>query len=740
MNAMMHSAVRALMVIITSVFAIHARADLWIQVNGVDATCGNPTGSASVFVSGGTPPYTFSWSNGEFTQQITGLAPGTYSVTVTDAVSDEITGQVMIQNLVNPALEYQGPGAGLHGCQGLCNNGIWYHQGGMPQNLVPPFTFSNPPITGVNPFAPEDSAWVGFCDGWNQFITNVTDGNGCVASLSTGPLFISGSDPGPMSLVSTTPSCDGIAGGSMMVNVGLEINGAYTPIWNSTLLDENMQPVANHPLFAKPMLDQNVELERFLPPGNYFVERRYLHFQGDCVDLLPVTIPSLGANCGAVTGNAYMDYNENCQNNAETAVPGGIIEVLPGPVYTDLIGGSYIVCLPPGDYTLQQFSPSIEEHCIGGPIPFTITASTVPVNVSLPDTSLVSLDLSLSMATGPARPGFPFTCSTHIQNLTPTVSGAITLTMTIDPVLSFVSAQPAVSNVSGNTITWNLPQLTGWQASSVIVHFNVPADQLLIGTQLVNSVVVSSFSPDGDPLNNEAAVYTTVTGSYDPNDKVARTSTGASNALYFIDEDEWIDYVIRFQNTGTDTAFNILVTDTLSEVLDPSTIEMGAYSHPFSWELRDAGTLKFYFQNILLVDSNYSEPLSHGFVGFRIRPRTPLLPGTIIENIANIFFDFNDPVITEPSVLTAEMSTGTFAAGPGPVRVFPNPAESTLWVDAPFPMGMAEVFSADGRQVLVERLFGQHIQLFLGALPVGSYSLLLHAMDGTTYRSRLIKL
>ncbi|MBK9629215.1 MAG: hypothetical protein IPO56_16370 [Flavobacteriales bacterium] len=53
-----------------------------------------------------------------------------------------------------------------------------------------------------------------------------------------------------------------------------------------------------------------------------------------------------------------------------------------------------------------------------------------------------------------------------------------------------------------------------------------------------------------------------------------------------------------------------------------------------------------------------NEPRSHGFVTFRIRPRTPVLPGTVIENIANIYFDFNPPVITEPSVLVAEFSTG----------------------------------------------------------------------------------
>ena len=737
----MNHGTHGMLAAIACAFALDASAVLSVQFYHLDATCGNPTGSATVFASGGTPPYTYLWSNSEVTQAITGLAPGTYSVTVTDAVSDEVTGGVTIQNLANPTLVYNGPGAGLHGCHGLCNNGIWYYEAQMPQNLVAPFTFSNPPVTGVNPFALEDQAWVGFCDGPDQFITNVTDGNGCVAALVMDWYPMDGSDPGPMSVVSMTPSCEGLAGGSMTVNVGLEINNAYTPLWNATLLNESMVAVPGHPLFAKPMLGENVELERGLPPGDYYVERRLQNLQGDCVDLLPVTIPSLGTNCGAVNGTAFMDYNENCQNNGETAVPGGIIEVMPGPVYTELIEGSYIVCLPPGDYTLQQISPAIEEHCTGGPIPFTITASTIPVNVPLPDTSLVSLDLAVSMATGPARPGFQFQCSIHIENLTPNASGAITLTMDFDAVLGFVSAIPSASIVSGNTITWNLPQLTGWQTSSVIVYFNVPPDPLLIGTPLVNSSAVSSVAPDGNIANNSASTSTTVTGSFDPNDKTARTSTAQSDTQYLINEDEWIDYTIRFQNTGTDTAFNILVTDTLSDVLDPSTLQMGAASHPFTWELRDAGTLKFYFQNILLVDSNYSEPLSHGFVGFRIRPRTPLLPGTIIENTANIFFDFNPPVITEPSVLVAEFSTGMQgqAQGEGQLRLLPNPVEDQLTVSSSGIIGLIRIISADGREVVRWNSRRGSASIDVQELNCGAYLLIAELNNGTTARERFIK-
>lgn len=146
----------------------------------------------------------------------------------------------------------------------------------------------------------------------------------------------------------------------------------------------------------------------------------------------------------------------------------------------------------------------------------------------------------------------------------------------------------------------------------------------------------------GNPFSGKTCIE--VVGSYDPNIKsVIPEGVGPNHE---IDKDWTLDYMIEFQNTGNDTAFLVVLKDTLSENLDLSTIQVKGASHNFTWNLNPDRELVFTFENILLVDSFTNEPGSHGFVRFEITPSTHLIPGDSIENRAGIYFDFNDPIIT----------------------------------------------------------------------------------------------
>ncbi|MBI4648429.1 MAG: hypothetical protein HY738_18060, partial [Bacteroidia bacterium] len=135
-----------------------------------------------------------------------------------------------------------------------------------------------------------------------------------------------------------------------------------------------------------------------------------------------------------------------------------------------------------------------------------------------------------------------------------------------------------------------------------------------------------------------------VTSSWDPNDK--QVIPEGITEEHFIDSAAMLEYQIRFQNTGTDTAFNIIIRDTLSEYLDITTVTPGAGSHPYTFNIFGSGILEWRFDNILLPDSNVNEPESHGFVNFSILQKPNNEIGTYISNSAGIIFDFNPPVMT----------------------------------------------------------------------------------------------
>ncbi|MCB0706265.1 MAG: T9SS type A sorting domain-containing protein [Saprospiraceae bacterium] len=171
-----------------------------------------------------------------------------------------------------------------------------------------------------------------------------------------------------------------------------------------------------------------------------------------------------------------------------------------------------------------------------------------------------------------------------------------------------------------------------------------------------------------------------VTGSYDPNDK-----TGFPYGLeegHYIKPNVDLDYMIRFQNTGTDTAFTVVISDQLDPNFQPGSIRPGASSHPYEFEVLDGGQVQFIFNNILLPDSTTNEAASHGFVKFQISQRPDLPEGTTLHNEAAIYFDFNDPIITNETWHTIQLETFTgldlLPVSPEGMKLAPNPVTDRL--------------------------------------------------------------
>ena len=184
-----------------------------------------------------------------------------------------------------------------------------------------------------------------------------------------------------------------------------------------------------------------------------------------------------------------------------------------------------------------------------------------------------------------------------------------------------------------------------------------PTQQLCIEIDLIGPTednlgeTVSSFveawgiNEDNIVAGGQDSFESIVTCAYDPNDKLV--DPPGYEEEHFINAESELEYTIRFQNTGNDTATDVVIHDILDENLDLNTFEVVAYSHSQFTSLNyETRLLEFHFLDINLPDSLSNEEESHGFVSFRISPLDGIDPNTEITNGAEIYFDENEPIVT----------------------------------------------------------------------------------------------
>lgn len=235
-------------------------------------------------------------------------------------------------------------------------------------------------------------------------------------------------------------------------------------------------------------------------------------------------------------------------------------------------------------------------------------------------------------------------------------------------------------------------------------------------------------------------------GAFDPNDK-----QGFPNGVgedHNIRPGQELEYLIRFQNTGTDTAFTVMIRDTLSAFLDPASVRPGASSHAYTWSLSGEGVITFTFNNIHLPDSNINEPASHGFVQFRIAQQPNLPLGSVIENDAAIYFDFNEPIITNTTWHTlyeSPLTLATYEAGHSrkqqSLEIWPNPVKDQTNVrlkDASAGNKRVNLYNSTGQILQSVHFTGQETKLKCPSLPPGQYWIQVTDVQGRTLGSSVL--
>ncbi|HKK77428.1 MAG TPA: T9SS type A sorting domain-containing protein [Saprospiraceae bacterium] len=151
-----------------------------------------------------------------------------------------------------------------------------------------------------------------------------------------------------------------------------------------------------------------------------------------------------------------------------------------------------------------------------------------------------------------------------------------------------------------------------------------------------------------------------------------------------------LTYKFILSNTGEELVDRIVIRDTLSGFLDISTLEMGASSHPYSFEVYNQGILKITFDDIQLRPDGASDNTDYAFVEFRIsqNPGNPV--GTIIANRASIFYDYQQPVLSNrvehtvgqyPDFVEIVVDTDNPVNPQARLNIYPNPFLSEVNIE-----------------------------------------------------------
>jgi hypothetical protein len=335
------------------------------------------------------------------------------------------------------------------------------------------------------------------------------------------------------------------------------------------------------------------------------------------------------------------------------------------------------------------------------------------------DISAISASLTLSFP----RCGFtvPFWLTYQNQG-TITASGQIKFVP--DDKSIFISSNPAVSSINGDTLIWDFTDLNATIQGQIELAIEMP------GVDAIGDSVSFAYWVEYEDKVFHGIVTSEILCAYDPNDKTA-TPFGVGEE-YLTLKNEPIEYRIRFQNMGNFFAQDIVIRDTLQADFDLSTFKVISSSFPVRTQVEN-GTraIAFYFDNINLPDSARDEPNSHGFVNFRITPKAGLPEETVVENTAHIYFDFNPVIVTNTTMNTLVTSLPVDKVNgiklediSSQVSLFPNPADgSEIILNFQNQQGEKQITIMDlsGRVIFTESRIGSNLKIDISGLNSGLY-------------------
>ncbi|MEY5048328.1 MAG: hypothetical protein RLZZ175_1687 [Bacteroidota bacterium] len=369
---------------------------------------------------------------------------------------------------------------------------------------------------------------------------------------------------------------------------------------------------------------------------------------------------------------------------------------------------------------------------------YTIIAKSIPIKFSIsPQSDTVSFktmgeirknkdfiltapvfhEVAINLYNTVARPGFNTGTYIKVQNNGSVLQNA-EVNFTYDNThLNFISSSESIISTTNNSLKFNITDLKPFEIRTIFVEYNVNSKTAL-GTILNFEGSISISETDDNLTNNTFKIGNVVQGSYDPND----IAVNHGNNVWIVDIKNNVDfdYTIRFQNTGTDTAFTVIVKDTLPSQLNLSTIKTLTTSHNYTFSLI-GNVATWTFKKINLPDSTTNKIGSNGFIKYTIKPLTTLQVDEEIKNTAHIYFDFNEAIITNT------VNTKVFAvvgleneSTNNLFTIFPNPNNGTFTVNTNNENCSVEVSNITG-EIVYQTALNETTKLDLQNLAKGLY-------------------
>jgi hypothetical protein len=393
----------------------------------------------------------------------------------------------------------------------------------------------------------------------------------------------------------------------------------------------------------------------FMPGGEFYIVNgsQRIDLDNNGCDSSDTVIPNFNYSFtdGTTSGNYLADNNGNfiIPFHAGTQI---ITPVLENLSYFAVSPASISVAFP------TEVSPYSQNFCI--------TPNGLHQDI---ETWIIPLTV--------ARPGFDARYKIIYKNKgTVTISGSLTYAFD-DEYMDFVSAIPTENNQSFSLLSWNYTNLLPYETREIVVvlNINTPVETpaVNLGDVLKFSSVVFPITGDEYSSDNSNDLRQIVVGSFDPNDKICVEGD-------IIDSDmigDYVHYVIRFENTGTFAAENIVVRDIIDlDKFDISTLVPLNSSHNFITKV-NASVVEFIFENINLP---FEDTNNDGYITFKIKTKPTLVVGDSFSNNASIYFDYNPPIVTNTfTSIFQELGIQDFEFSDY-FSLFPNPTEDVLHI------------------------------------------------------------